>query len=418
MVIRFAGLYKLFEPESVSDLIRRETNGAGRYEYRLLLEFVRVYYTAENPEQALNTFAEEMKGAKLSKSIYCWRAEGYAESSASRTVIISDRILRENIQSLKYAEYPRRIYETINYYRGTSPDELMYIVNWTEETGLSQSRMLSGIKSALSLNDHASLSDMMDFVMSLSPESEDFDHERNYRTAMEILMEFNQDEENRSLKDEIKYTGEWYAMGFTRNDILLACSRTINSPTFQYLNAILVNAKKVMDRTGLKSYKEVDDVCHEYRKLLHASGKEQMSIDNIAMFFALRKKYNPDLIAIAADTACREHEGAIAGKKLLIYTQRVLDKWEERGVRSIEDAQALCEEQTHIMDLFQRCIQEAGFSLTDYEKASFKRSLFSWIKHGYTDSEILRAASAASEADNPMRYMSTVLKNGDDSLPY
>ncbi len=416
MIIRMDPMYGIFDKDSVLGLIE-EVAGVSRYETRVLVELLRIYYDAEGSSSArMDDYVSALPKPKLAKSVHYWKTASLATSAAGHEIRITDKVLRENTNALRYAAFPQKLYDIIYYYKDVTCDEILYIVNFAKEAGFTEQEMLNSVAAAYATDDSITLSDLTDFATNHKDVDANADYERNYHTALELQKRFNNDEKT-FIKEGIRFAGQWHEMGFTKGDILLASSKAIESPTLRYLNAILINARKAMDKTGIKKYKELEDITDKYRDITGAAGKDQLTPENIALFATLNSKYDSEIIRLAAKAAERERERKISKQPEIVIIKRILEKWESMNVCSVDEAAEYLKAQEATEALMSSIERRIGLHMGEYERGAFKRSLRQWKKEGYSDNQILIAAEAAMEAEHPVRYMSTVLKNINNDLP-
>ena len=407
MIIRLDPIFGLFEKNSVRWVVLKALPGESRFESRLLLDIIDLFYNCDDPVPQTDLYIQSVPPARLHKAVKLWKQLSLAESIPGRGVQIMSDILRSHPDQLTYAAFPGRLFQTMAYYKNVSPDELWYIVSWTKEAGLSEELVLHAVKSALSLNNQIQLTELTDFIMQQAGAS-GAEHEACYRLALAVLDTFGQAKRDPGHM-ETQYIMEWLALGFSESDILLACQQATDSPTFRYTDAILRNARKCMDDAGIGTYSELMAVTEEYKTLTCASGSKELTPAAICLFSLLRKEYPPESIRLAAGYVMEEYPKT---RTRITCIRRVLQRWKERGMDTPEKISEYMSGLREAKALLGSIISIPDILLTDEERKEVVRLITRWKKKGYEDEDILYAAQCAADvgAQKPVAYMRKVLK--------
>lgn len=408
LVVCMDPLYRLFDKNGVISLFQSKLGSTNRFEARFLFDLLNIYYDNDKPDEAIASYLNSVPRNRLHKALAYLKKNRLAETISGRNTVITADLLKNSMSSVEYAPFPRELQRIIEYYRDVSPHELLYLVDWVRDAGIPENLALEYINRLLSLDSQMSLDELTHCMTEMNHNPKD-DTEEIYKTAFVVMRALAID--NNPGKREQNYIRKWKSLGFSEEDILLACDNALDSPTFHYVDAIIINARSAMDKTGIKPYKELIRFTREYKEITGASGVKDLNVSSFIRFAELRTEYSDEEIRLAADFVINNYHSKILKNNRLIYIQRVLKGWRDRGLHDISSIRSYLDDLEHANALMGSITVVAELDVPDHQRKAYIGSIIKWLKAGCEDEDIIDAATAAAiaEAKNPLAYMHKIM---------
>lgn len=371
----------------------------------MLFDLVDIFYSNSSPEDAIRSYLSSVPEKKLYRAVAYFKRRGMAYSAHGKKIVISSDLLKKHSADLQYAPFPKALDIVIRYYKDPSPEELLYIVDWIREAGIPDLQALEYIDRLYKVDDRISLDELTRCLKELSS-AETNGIEEIYKTALLVMRSLGMDKSpGRREQDYIK---KWTSIGFAEEDISLACCNAYDSPTFQYVDAILKNARTAMDSIGFQTYRDLDRFAKEYRAITGASGAKELTIPDFRRFVELRSQFSDEEIHLAAEYVRNEHGRT---KNRLIYIQRVLREWRNRGLTDVKSIHGYLDDLENANALIGSIMLRTEIELPETQRKAYIGSIIKWRKAGIEEEDIVDAALAAyaAEAKKPLAYMHKVL---------
>lgn len=208
----------------------------------------------------------------------------------------------------------------------------------------------------------------------------------------------------------LKWTQDW---GFTLDAVLTACAHTTSArePSMKYLDRIIERLKSqnhITSRTISEAAAQSESVSKTLKELMHLLGeptqKPSFELESLYHKWTSVYGFGADMLLLAA------RQPGIAGRKPFVNLDALLTDWYNSRIESPEDARrhmsAQAELDKHLLAMFEAAGITRGVS--DASRKLYARWHEAW---GLSHDAILLAAEMSSVAENPYRYLGTILTN-------
>lgn len=208
----------------------------------------------------------------------------------------------------------------------------------------------------------------------------------------------------------LKWTEEW---GFTLDAVLTACAHTTSArePSMKYLDRILERLKdqnRVTSRTISEAAAQSESTAKTLKELMHILGEptQKPSFEHESLYHKWTGVYgfDTDMLLMAA------RQPGVTGRKPFVNLDAVLTDWYNNRILTPKDARrhmaAQAEMDKRLADVFEAAGIARG--INDASRKLYARWHEAW---GIPHDAILLAAEMSLVADNPYRYLGTLLSN-------
>jgi DNA replication protein DnaD len=208
----------------------------------------------------------------------------------------------------------------------------------------------------------------------------------------------------------LKWADEW---GFTLDAILTACAHTTSArePSMKYLDRILERLKNqncITSRTISEAAEQNDSSSRTMKDLMRMLGEpnQQPSFEHESLYQKWTSVYgfDTDMLLLAA------RQPGVAGRKPFINLDTVLTDWYNNRILTPDEAQDHMAAQAELNKRLIAVFDAAGITrgVTEASRKLYARWHEAW---GISHDAILLAAEVSSIAENPYRYLGTILSN-------
>ncbi len=207
-----------------------------------------------------------------------------------------------------------------------------------------------------------------------------------------------------------KWTKEW---GFTHEAVISACKETtkIQKPNLAYVDRVLLALYEqgiTAPEAILAHFSERETLGAKLREVLLALGIKSASPtqkQNI-LYARWTREWGFGHTAILA--ACER--AAESGHPTFEAVNAILEEWDEKGVHSTEEAQALIEADRTVDGAIAEIFKRAGIlrSIGMPERAAYKKWRETW---GMEEKLLLFAAELSADAQQPWQFFQKLLTN-------
>ncbi len=314
-----------------------------------------------------------------------------------------------------YVEFSEAAYAQFGTRRKLRPSDVVMAYEWVTELGLSPEIVLMLLNHMaetrgvhFSFKSAQSLAVMMKEDGVDSPEQAEnyLSHsKRSHAGAKAVLAQFNM----RRLPTEPelalyrKWTEEW---GFDDAAILKATEQTVsaNNPSFSYLNGILerLRSKGTTSRKMEKVLKEEGEDAAQVKAVLDILGLRVSPFTVMAAYNALREKYAPGLILLAA-------RAVAARGGTFEHIEARLIAWAESGLDTEDKVRRRLQELKAYEQVTLRLYERLGLHAVPGERELSQ--VKQWKTDGFSEEMLMLAADESRSSKRKLIYMETVLKN-------
>lgn len=208
----------------------------------------------------------------------------------------------------------------------------------------------------------------------------------------------------------LKWTEDW---GFTLDAVLTACAHTTSArePSMKYLDRILERLKdqnRVTSRTISEAAAQSESVAKTLKELMHILGEptQKPSFEHESLYHKWTSVYGfgTDMLLLAA------RQPGVTGRKPFVSLDAVLTDWYNNRILTPEDARKHMAAQAELDKRLAEVFESAGITrgINDASRKLYARWHEAW---GIPHDAILLAAEMSLVADNPYRYLGTLLSN-------
>jgi DNA replication protein DnaD len=208
----------------------------------------------------------------------------------------------------------------------------------------------------------------------------------------------------------LKWTAEW---GFTLDAVLTACAHTTaaREPSMKYLDRILERLKDkscVTSRTISEAAAQSEAASRTLKELMHTLGepsqKPSFELESLYQKWTGVYGFDADMLLMAA------RQPGIAGRRPFVALDAVLTDWYNNRILSPAEAARHMAAQAELDKRLMAVFDAAGITrgVTEASRKLYARWHEAW---GIPHDAILLAAEVSSVADNPYRYLGTILSN-------
>jgi DnaD/phage-associated family protein len=208
----------------------------------------------------------------------------------------------------------------------------------------------------------------------------------------------------------LKWTDDW---GFTLDAILTACAHTTSArePSMKYLDRILErlkNQNNITSRTISEAAVQSDTIAKTLKELMHLLGeptqKPSFELESLYHKWTSVYGFDTDMLILAA------RQPGITGRKPFVNLDTVLTDWYNNRILTPQDARKHMAVQAELDKRITEVFEAAGISrsINDASRKLYTRWHEAW---GIPHDAILLAAEVSLIADNPYRYLGTLLSN-------
>lgn len=414
-VFEFDAVYAVFTEESIHALFSAVFPDAKSPWMDVLSAGVSLY--CENPSMEVTVDAVREKAGvsetDVTAAIRFWIKKGILRKTAYKTpkYKYADPVpLDAETLVLQYNPFAQAVSDEFRPYRTANPYEIQMACSWKTYPGLPKEVILEVLHQTLEMNRDAGVKAaevLLPFVRDAKTREEAAgclaDYKTNYTEAKKLLRILGQWREpgDRELEMYIKWKTEW---GFTFDAIQKATDATNSGdPTFDYLNGILRNIYDAAHPDAGVDKAAVEEsfrLTQELKELKRHVGSFSITKQRIAEYKALKEHYDPALIQLAARACSVEDKGFDEIGKLLL-------RWENNGITSVESAVAFLRERKRQTDLLRDLFDLWGINRKPTNQDL--RFVKQWLEMGFSEEMIRKAADYAFAADDPMLYTTKVL---------
>ena len=369
----------------------------------------------------------EMDVQEVEKAIRYWERRGlivviggdtprYQLRSAIQRALSGEPLSADNA----FVQFSERVYDLFGDSRKVRPSEISMAYEWVEEEGLTPDAALALLSHMRALRGaHFSFQQagqlaarLRDHGIHEAADAENYlrHEEAVHKGAQAVLRRWNL--RRLPTEDELNLYRKWLSdWGYTQEGVLEACKQMTGAqtPSFKYLDTILGNLRQP-EAIRADAQQVSEAVSREQAErgqaseILNALGARLRLETALPIYQELAAKHPHDQIRLAAEECAR------SGKNTVEDLARLLDSWDQRGLRTAEDAERHVRH-VHALDavlyrIYEACGYRGRASKTDREY------LERWQEMGFDEGLLLLAAKQASGASSQkMRYMNTVLKS-------
>ena len=314
-----------------------------------------------------------------------------------------------------YVEFSEAAYAQFAERRKLRPSDVAMAYEWVTELGLSPEIVLMLLNHMaetrgvhFSFKSAQTLAVMMKEDGVSTPEQAEnyLSHsKRTHAGAKAVLAQFNL----RRLPTEPelamyrKWTEEW---GFDDAAVIKATEQTVsaNNPSFSYLNGILerLRAKGTTSRKVERVLREENEDAAQVRAVLDALGVRASPYTALPAYVALRERYSPALILLAA-RAVRAHGGSFE------HLEPRLAAWADAGLDTEDKVKRRLQELKAYEAVTLRLYDRMGLREVPGERElSLVRR---WKTEGFSEETLMLAADEARGSRRKLAYMEKVLES-------
>lgn len=409
----FDSIYGIFGKESVLDLFSTAFRSMKASCQSVLKKGIELYYSSSSSEV---TFERVNSDLNLSEKAFTEAVRGLVRAGILRKTSYKPVVYRyldpvrfDQDHLLQYSPFAQQIADEFGHFRIPGPYEILLVYGWKVYPGLPENVILEVVRHALEISPETGIksAEILLPIVRGARDREDAagliaGYRQLYEEAREILSILGQNREpsQRELETYSFWKNEW---GFSFKAIQNACEATVSGePTFDYLGGILRNIHHEAE-TGRKMDPDaVSDsfrLTQELREVGRFTGKK-ITPEIVEEYKALRTRYGFDLVLLAAKYC--NASGARPDS-----LGRMLMKWEELGLDSVEKVRAFLAEAKKHYDLMLELYEKWG--ITRKPTARDCRLARQWVETGFSNEMISTAADYAYEADDPPLYTTKVL---------
>ena len=362
---------------------------------------------------------------EVTEAMMYWQKKGFARiiNSSILCFEFGDFMPARSADSLYTERDYNRMLQELFGSRQLSPHEYIKIYDYTDTFGLPKNVVLIMVEYCIALKGRrVSVSYMDKVAQSWAEEHIDTpekarekleSHKAAASGVLRVLKQLGLSGRGPT-QDEyalyLKWTEDW---GFTLDAVLTACAHTTSArePSMKYLDRILERLKdqnRVTSRTISEAAAQSESTAKTLKELMHILGEptQKPSFEHESLYIKWTSVYDfsADMLLLAA------RQPGIHGRKPFVSLDAVLTDWYNNRILTPEDARRHMAAQAELDKRLADVFEAAGIvrGITDASRKLYARWHEAW---GIPHDAILLAAEMSLIADNPYRYLGTLLSN-------